>query len=57
MMNRDDKAVAVSDKVALSASMTDAAFEKGTGMQSSLREFAVKLGIPSASQLRKDQLA
>jgi hypothetical protein len=56
MMNRDDKAVALLGKVALSASMTEAAFEKGYWYAVELREFAAKLGIPSASKLRKDQL-
>jgi hypothetical protein len=36
--------------------MTEAAFKRGYWYAVELREFAVKLGIPSASQLRKDQL-
>jgi hypothetical protein len=55
-MNRDDKAGAAAEKVALTASMTEAAFDKGYWYAVELREFAVKLGIPSASKLRKDQL-
>src|SRR5262245_7065708 len=48
------KAVAASVK--LSASMTEEAFDRGYWYAVELREFAVKLGIPAASKLRKDQL-
>jgi len=56
MMNRVGKAVAASGKPALSASMTGAAFDRCYWYAVELRQFAVKLGIPSASKLRKDQL-
>jgi hypothetical protein len=56
MMNHGDKAVAASVKFALSASMTEAAFDRGYWYAVELRQFAVKLGIPSASRLRKDQM-
>jgi len=36
--------------------MTEAAFDKGYWYAVELRKFAVELGIPSASRLRKDQL-
>jgi SAP domain-containing new25 len=55
-MNRMRKAVAASVKVALLASMTETAFDRGYWYAVELREFAVKLGITSASKLRKDQL-
>jgi hypothetical protein len=55
-MRRNDKAGAPSAKVALSASMTEAAFDRGYWYAVELREFAVKLGIPSASKLRKDPI-
>src|SRR5215471_478858 len=56
MMNRHDKAGAASVKVALSASTTEAAFDRRYWYAVELREFAVELGIPSASKLRKDQM-
>jgi hypothetical protein len=43
-------------KRALSAAMTLRAFDNGYWYAAELREFAVKMGIPSAGQLRKDQL-
>ena len=40
----------------LSPAMTSRAFDNGYWYAAELREFAVKLGIPSANKLRKDQL-
>jgi hypothetical protein len=52
----DCEAPAGSVKVALTASMTEAAFDNGYWYAVELRAFAVELGIPAASRLRKDQL-
>lgn len=41
---------------ALSKSMTEAAFDNGYWYATELKEFAVKVGIPSANRLRKDEL-
>jgi hypothetical protein len=43
-------------KPKLSVAMTQRAFDNGYWYAEQLRAFAVKLGIPSASKLRKDQL-
>jgi hypothetical protein len=43
-------------KVTLSPSMTQAEFDNGYWYATELREFAVKIGIPSAGKLRKDEL-
>jgi hypothetical protein len=43
-------------KRALSESMTDADFDNGYWYASELQEFAVRIGIPSANKLRKDEL-
>src|SRR5438270_9817992 len=58
MMKRLGKAPAAAMNATntLSASMTETAFEHGYWYAVELREFAVRLGIPSASKLRKDQL-
>jgi hypothetical protein len=40
----------------LSTSLTEAEFDNGYWYATELRAFAVKLGIPSASKLRKDEL-
>jgi hypothetical protein len=43
-------------KVALSPSMTQTEFDNGYWYATDLKEFAVKVGIPSAGRLRKDEL-
>ena len=43
-------------KMALSKSMTEAAFDNGYWYATELKEFAVEVGIPSAGRLRKDEL-
>ena len=43
-------------KQRLSASMTEREFDNGYWYATELRAFAAKLGIPSASRLRKDEL-
>jgi hypothetical protein len=55
-MNPDCDAATAAGRVGLSASMTEAAFDKGYWYATELRQFAVRMGIPSASKLRKDQL-
>lgn len=41
---------------ALSESMTETEFDNGYWYAAELREFAVRVGIPSASKMRKDEL-
>jgi hypothetical protein len=43
-------------KVSLSRSMTQKEFDNGYWYATQLKEFAVEIGIPSASKLRKDEL-
>ena len=43
-------------KTRLSESMTETEFENGYWYATELREFAVRVGIPSANKLRKDEL-
>jgi hypothetical protein len=43
-------------KVALSPSMTQTEFDNGYWYATDLKEFAVKVGIPSAGRLRRDEL-
>ena len=43
-------------KSALSDSMTETEFDNGYWYATELREFAVRIGIPSANKLRKDEL-
>jgi SAP domain-containing new25 len=43
-------------KNTLAKSMTEAEFENGYWYATELKDFAIKVGIPSASQLRKDEL-
>jgi hypothetical protein len=43
-------------KSALSESMTETEFDNGYWYATELREFAVRVGIPSANKLRKDEL-
>ncbi len=46
----------MSRKAALSKSMTEAEFDNGYWYATELKTFAVKIGIPSAGKLRKDEL-
>jgi len=50
------KPIGPARKVKLSAAMTLRAFDQGYWYAEELRAFAVKMRIPSASKLRKDQL-
>jgi hypothetical protein len=43
-------------RTGLTETMTEAEFENGYWYATELREFAAKVGIPSASRLRKDEL-
>ena len=43
-------------KTTLSDSMTETEFDNGYWYAAELKEFAVKVGIPSANRLRKDEL-
>src|SRR3977135_1020637 len=43
-------------KTTLSDSMTETEFDNGYWYAAELKEFAVKVGIPSANKLRKDEL-
>src|SRR5688572_28693648 len=43
-------------RAALSPSMTEAQFDNGYWYDMDLRAFAVKVGIPGAGRLRKDEL-
>src|SRR5580704_4532394 len=43
-------------KTTLSDFMTETEFDNGYWYATELREFAIKVGIPSASRLRKDEL-
>jgi len=43
-------------KKTLSGSMTETEFDNGYWYVTELREFAIKIGIPSANKLRKDEL-
>jgi hypothetical protein len=43
-------------KTALSGSMTETEFDNGYWYVTELKEFAIKVGIPSANKLRKDEL-
>src|ERR1700721_2564884 len=43
-------------KTTLSDSMTETEFDDGYWYAAELKEFAVKVGIPSAKKLRKDEL-
>jgi hypothetical protein len=46
----------VAKKRALSASMTEAQFDRGYWYDDELRAFAIEIGIPGARRLRKDEL-
>jgi hypothetical protein len=46
----------VDKKTTLSKSMTEAEFDNGYWYATELKKFAVKVGIPSANKLRKDEL-
>jgi hypothetical protein len=56
MMSDATKRIDPARQRALSAAMTLRAFDNGYWYAAELREFAIKMGIPSASKLRKDQL-
>jgi hypothetical protein len=56
MMAGAPKRIDPARKRALSAAMTLRAFDNGYWYAAELREFAVRMRIPSASKLRKDQL-
>lgn len=43
-------------KTTLSASMTEAQFDRGYWYALELKDFAIQLGIPSANRLRKDEI-
>ena len=43
-------------KTTLSDSMTETEFDNGYWYAAELKEFAIKVGIPSANKLRKDEL-
>src|SRR3984885_9429980 len=43
-------------KTTLSGSMTETEFDNGYWYATELKEFAIKVGIPSANKLRKDEL-
>jgi SAP domain-containing new25 len=51
-----DKPGTAMRRAALTKSMTEEAFDNGYWYAVELREFAITLGIPSSSKLRKDQL-
>jgi hypothetical protein len=46
----------ITKRAGLTETMTEAEFENGYWYATELREFAAKIGIPSASKLRKDEL-